>query len=43
MKTMETIAPYGYSDDALLNASRTALAPVNGFAGLVNPCFLNPE
>ena len=57
MKTMATVAPYGYSDDALINnpnwaegqrvtgsqfvvnASKTALVPVNSFAGLANPGF----
>ncbi len=57
MQTMATVAPYGYSDDALINnpnwaegehltgsqftvnASKTALVPVNSFGGLVNPGF----
>ncbi len=57
MKTMGTVAPYGFSDDALItnpnwaegeqligsqftvNATKTALAPVNSFGGLVNPGF----
>ncbi len=57
MKTMAQVAPYGYSDDALINnpnwaegehlagsqfvvnASKTALVPVNSFGGLVNPGF----
>ena len=57
MKTMGTVAPYGFSDDALLNnpnwaegeqlrgsqftvnATKTALVPVNSYGGLVNPGF----
>jgi hypothetical protein len=57
LKTMAHVAPYGYSDDALVNnpnwaegqhvtgsqftvnASKTALLPVNSFSGLVNPGF----
>lgn len=57
LKTIAAVAPYGYSDDALINnpnwaegqhvtgsqftvnASKTALVPVNSFPGLANPGF----